>query len=50
MLIGVTEPRRIAATNMAARVAKEMNLLHGQVAHQVTRRANLLSFIGAGAV
>ena len=43
MVIGVTEPRRIAATSMAARVAKEMNLKPGQVAYQV--RENLESEI-----
>jgi ATP-dependent RNA helicase DHX37/DHR1 len=34
-MIGVTQPRRVAAVSMAKRVAEEMNLLDGQVTYQI---------------
>lgn len=34
-LIGVTEPRRVAAVSMARRVREEMGLKDGQVAYQI---------------
>jgi hypothetical protein len=38
MQIGVTEPRRIAAISVAARVAHELNLSGRQVSYQVSPR------------
>jgi len=40
-MIGVTEPRRVAATSMANRVAHEMNLHDGQVAYQIRFEGNV---------
>ena len=40
LLIGVTEPRRIAAISVAARVAEELNLSSREVSHQVQRSWN----------
>ncbi|KAJ3077503.1 ATP-dependent RNA helicase dhx37 [Quaeritorhiza haematococci] len=34
-MIGVTQPRRVAAVSMAKRVAEEMNLKNGEVAYQI---------------
>jgi ATP-dependent RNA helicase DHX37/DHR1 len=34
-MIGVTQPRRVAAVSMAKRVAEEMNLHHGEVTYQI---------------
>jgi ATP-dependent RNA helicase DHX37/DHR1 len=34
-LIGITQPRRVAAVSMANRVAQELNLHDGQVAYQI---------------
>jgi HrpA-like RNA helicase len=40
-MIGVTEPRRVAATSMAQRVAHEMNLKDGQVSYQIRFEGNV---------
>lgn len=40
-MIGVTEPRRVAATSMANRVAEEMNLHDGQVGYQIRFEGNV---------
>ena len=40
-IIGVTEPRRVAATSMANRVAEEMNLHDGQVGYQIRFEGNV---------
>lgn len=40
-MIGVTEPRRVAATSMANRVAEEMNLHDGQVGYQIRFEGNI---------
>lgn len=40
-MIGVTEPRRVAATSMAYRVAHEMNLKDGEVAYQIRFEGNV---------
>lgn len=40
-IIGVTEPRRVAATSMANRVADEMNLHDGQVGYQIRFEGNV---------
>ncbi|KAG4084272.1 P-loop containing nucleoside triphosphate hydrolase protein [Neocallimastix lanati (nom. inval.)] len=34
-MIGVTQPRRVAAVSMAKRISEEMNLLNGEVAYQI---------------
>ena len=34
-MIGITQPRRVAAVSMAARVSHEMNLFNGQVSYQI---------------
>ena len=34
-MIGITQPRRVAAVSMAARVAKELNLPASKVSHQI---------------
>ncbi|KAJ3258708.1 ATP-dependent RNA helicase dhx37 [Boothiomyces macroporosus] len=34
-MIGITQPRRVAAVSMAKRVAEEMQLTNGQVSHQI---------------
>ncbi|XP_063965098.1 probable ATP-dependent RNA helicase DHX37 [Lytechinus pictus] len=40
-LIGVTEPRRVAAVSMSQRVAKEMNLPHSVVSYQIRYAGNV---------
>ena len=40
-IIGVTEPRRVAATSMANRVAEEMNLHNGEVGYQIRFEGNV---------
>ena len=39
-LIGITEPRRVAAVNMSKRVAKETNLSEKQVSYQIRYEGN----------
>jgi len=34
-MIGITQPRRVAAVSMAKRIAEEMNLTNGEVAYQI---------------
>ena len=34
-IIGITQPRRVAAVSMAARVSHEMNLFNGEVSYQI---------------
>lgn len=40
-IIGVTEPRRVAAVAMSQRVAKEMNLSHRVVSYQIRYEGNV---------
>uniref|UniRef100_A0AAY5EYH4 Activating signal cointegrator 1 complex subunit 3 n=1 Tax=Electrophorus electricus TaxID=8005 RepID=A0AAY5EYH4_ELEEL len=40
-IIGVTEPRRVAAVSMSHRVAKEMNLSTGVVSYQIRYEGNV---------
>ncbi|XP_076859580.1 putative ATP-dependent RNA helicase DHX37 [Brachyhypopomus gauderio] len=40
-IIGVTEPRRVAAVSMSQRVAKEMNLSTGVVSYQIRYEGNV---------
>ncbi|NXU58755.1 DHX37 helicase, partial [Turnix velox] len=40
-VIGITEPRRVAAVSMAQRVAKEMNLSHRVVSYQIRYEGNV---------
>ncbi|XP_077164157.1 putative ATP-dependent RNA helicase DHX37 [Paroedura picta] len=40
-LIGITEPRRVAAVSMSQRVAKEMNLSHRLVSYQIRHEGNV---------
>ncbi|XP_071491371.1 probable ATP-dependent RNA helicase DHX37 [Diadema antillarum] len=40
-LIGVTEPRRVAAVSMSQRVAKEMNLSNSEVSYQIRYEGNV---------
>uniref|UniRef100_A0A8B9KDY0 Activating signal cointegrator 1 complex subunit 3 n=1 Tax=Astyanax mexicanus TaxID=7994 RepID=A0A8B9KDY0_ASTMX len=40
-IIGVTEPRRVAAVSMSRRVAKEMNLSTGVVSYQIRYEGNV---------
>ncbi|XP_030075313.1 putative ATP-dependent RNA helicase DHX37 [Microcaecilia unicolor] len=40
-IIGITEPRRVAAVTMSQRVAKEMNLSHGVVSYQIRYEGNI---------
>ncbi|XP_038619238.1 probable ATP-dependent RNA helicase DHX37 [Tachyglossus aculeatus] len=40
-LIGITEPRRVAAVSMSQRVAKEMNLSHREVSYQIRYEGNV---------
>ncbi|KAL0979250.1 hypothetical protein UPYG_G00182780 [Umbra pygmaea] len=42
-IIGVTEPRRVAAVSMSHRVAKEMNLSTRQVSYQIRYEGNVTS-------
>ncbi|XP_040540313.1 probable ATP-dependent RNA helicase DHX37 [Gallus gallus] len=39
-IIGITEPRRVAAVSMSQRVAKEMNLSHRVVSYQIRYEGN----------
>lgn len=43
MLIGITEPRRVAAVSMSERVAKELNLSQRVVSYQVRFSGNVTS-------
>uniref|UniRef100_A0A8C3PDY9 DEAH-box helicase 37 n=1 Tax=Chrysemys picta bellii TaxID=8478 RepID=A0A8C3PDY9_CHRPI len=40
-IIGITEPRRVAAVSMSHRVAKEMNLSHRVVSYQIRYEGNV---------
>uniref|UniRef100_A0A803Y7R6 Activating signal cointegrator 1 complex subunit 3 n=1 Tax=Meleagris gallopavo TaxID=9103 RepID=A0A803Y7R6_MELGA len=40
-IIGITEPRRVAAVSMSQRVAKEMNLSHRVVSYQIRYEGNV---------
>ncbi|XP_015276340.1 PREDICTED: probable ATP-dependent RNA helicase DHX37 [Gekko japonicus] len=40
-IIGITEPRRVAAVSMSQRVAKEMNLSHRTVSYQIRYEGNV---------
>ncbi|NXD07295.1 DHX37 helicase, partial [Nothocercus nigrocapillus] len=40
-VIGITEPRRVAAVSMSQRVAKEMNLSHRVVSYQIRYEGNV---------
>uniref|UniRef100_F7F3D3 Activating signal cointegrator 1 complex subunit 3 n=1 Tax=Ornithorhynchus anatinus TaxID=9258 RepID=F7F3D3_ORNAN len=40
-IIGITEPRRVAAVSMSQRVAKEMNLSHREVSYQIRYEGNV---------
>ncbi|POI24267.1 hypothetical protein CIB84_011983 [Bambusicola thoracicus] len=40
-IIGITEPRRVAAVSMSQRVAKEMNLSHRVVSYQIRYEGNI---------
>ncbi|XP_075754590.1 putative ATP-dependent RNA helicase DHX37 isoform X2 [Pelodiscus sinensis] len=40
-IIGITEPRRVAAVSMSHRVAKEMNLSHRTVSYQIRYEGNV---------
>uniref|UniRef100_A0A8D0HC67 DEAH-box helicase 37 n=1 Tax=Sphenodon punctatus TaxID=8508 RepID=A0A8D0HC67_SPHPU len=40
-IIGITEPRRVAAVSMSQRVAKEMNLPHRVVSYQIRYEGNV---------
>ena len=39
-MIGVTEPRRVAAISMSKRVARELNLAESQVSYQIRYEGN----------
>lgn len=39
-LIGITEPRRVAAISMSKRVAKELNLSENEVSFQIRYEGN----------
>lgn len=43
MIIGITEPRRVAAVSMSERVAKELNLSQNEVSYQVRFSGNTTS-------
>lgn len=43
MIIGITEPRRVAAVSMSERVAKELNLSQREVSYQVRFSGNVTS-------
>ncbi|XP_067933268.1 probable ATP-dependent RNA helicase DHX37 [Watersipora subatra] len=40
-MIGITEPRRVAAISMSKRVARELNLTEGQVSYQIRYEGNV---------
>ncbi|XP_053225901.1 probable ATP-dependent RNA helicase DHX37 [Podarcis raffonei] len=40
-IIGITEPRRVAAISMSQRVAKEMNLSHRVISYQIRYEGNV---------
>ncbi|XP_019394482.1 PREDICTED: probable ATP-dependent RNA helicase DHX37 [Crocodylus porosus] len=40
-IVGITEPRRVAAVSMSQRVAREMNLSHREVSYQIRYEGNV---------